>query len=370
MTWQQELAERRYAIVGFGEDHAGEMYLLDFVGGQIHRVGAGPAATTGPDFPRKLSETGLFASTKDHAAGTGADPVLGQRRRSGRTMRIKERFLAMPGDCQDRVRRHRVPQPAPGAPRGWRFPDGTVAVKTFSLEMEHGNPASRRRLETRILHFQQLAGTEEVGDQYWRGYTYIWNDEQTDAELLEAGGLDRDLHDQGPGRARRPAQADVALSQPGRMHAVPHDAGQVRAGRQHTADEQGPRLRRRVWPISSRRSNTWACSTSRCPSRRKSCRSWPTTTSEAGSQTAHRGYLHANCSHCHMKWGGGNAEFQLLATLDLDGMGSSACGPATAISASPTEAARAWRSRAVDDTASNGETWSGADAARRLVGGR
>ena len=28
-------------------------------------------------------------------------------------------------------------------------------------------------------------------------------------------------------------------------------------------------------------------------------------------------YLHANCSHCHRKWGGGNAEFQLLATLPL-----------------------------------------------------
>jgi hypothetical protein len=30
-----------------------------------------------------------------------------------------------------------------------------------------------------------------------------------------------------------------------------------------------------------------------------------------------RSYLHANCSHCHRKWGGGNAEFQLLATLPL-----------------------------------------------------
>ena len=34
-----------------------------------------------------------------------------------------------------------------------------------------------------------------------------------------------------------------------------------------------------------------------------------------------RSYLHANCSHCHRKWGGGNAEFQLLATLPLKELG-------------------------------------------------
>jgi hypothetical protein len=35
-----------------------------------------------------------------------------------------------------------------------------------------------------------------------------------------------------------------------------------------------------------------------------------------------RSYLHSNCAHCHMKWGGGNAEFQLLATLDLPETGT------------------------------------------------
>jgi hypothetical protein len=30
-----------------------------------------------------------------------------------------------------------------------------------------------------------------------------------------------------------------------------------------------------------------------------------------------RSYLHANCSHCHRVWGGGNADFLILANLPL-----------------------------------------------------
>src|SRR5206468_5059842 len=41
----------------------------------------------------------------------------------------------------------------------------------------------------------------------------------------------------------------------------------------------------------------------------------------AGLDARARAYLHANCSHCHRKWGGGNAEFQLLSTLPLAELG-------------------------------------------------
>ena len=35
-----------------------------------------------------------------------------------------------------------------------------------------------------------------------------------------------------------------------------------------------------------------------------------------------RAYLDANCSHCHRKWGGGNADFQLLATVPMQMTGT------------------------------------------------
>src|SRR4029077_17895784 len=137
------------------------------------------AQATG-DFPRTLSATGLFASVADHAPAPGVIPysVIAPQWSDNAT---KERYLAIPGDAQIEFETLTYPQPAPGAPPGWKFPNGTVVAETLSLEMQEGNPASRKRVETRILHHQRLTGTEEVGDQYWQGYTYLWNDDQTDA---------------------------------------------------------------------------------------------------------------------------------------------------------------------------------------------
>ena len=56
-----------------------------------------------------------------------------------------------------------------------------MTVKSFSLDMEAGNPASKKYIETRIVVKQ---------DDQWLGYTYRWNDEQTDAVLVGAKGMD------------------------------------------------------------------------------------------------------------------------------------------------------------------------------------
>src|SRR5205085_6706142 len=63
----------------------------------------------------------------------------------------------------------------------WKFPEGTVLAQSLVLEIERGNPKSRRWMETRLLLLEQ---------NEWAGYIYQWNDEQTDAVLLSAGGDD------------------------------------------------------------------------------------------------------------------------------------------------------------------------------------
>src|SRR5262249_3514952 len=65
MVQHQELARTTYRIVCWGEDAAGEVYFLDFMGGRIHQLVNAPKVEP-TKFPRKLSETGIFNSTKDH----------------------------------------------------------------------------------------------------------------------------------------------------------------------------------------------------------------------------------------------------------------------------------------------------------------
>ncbi len=317
VTWKQELAQTRLRLVSFGEDNAGEIYLLDFMGGGIHRLVAAPKVVEVNTFPRKLSETGLFDSVKDHKPAAGLIPysVNAQLWSDGA---VKERFLALPGTSQIVYDAIEYPQPSPGAPRGWKFPDGTVAVKTFFLETE---PGKRRRLETRLLHLQKLEGSEEVGDQFWSGYTYVWNDEQTDATLLDAGGLDRKftVADAGaPGGKREqtwhfPSRAECIL-----CHTVPakfalgintlqmnknHDYNGVTANQLRTLEHIG-------------------VFTQALPAKpEKLPRLSDYEDQKASIDQRARAYLHANCAHCHIKWGGGNAEFQLMATIGLKNMG-------------------------------------------------
>jgi uncharacterized repeat protein (TIGR03806 family) len=61
----------------------------------------------------------------------------------------------------------------------WTFPNGTVIVKHFEMELTEGDPNTSRRLETRLL-ISDSTGT-------WMGFTYKWNAQETDADLLTSG---------------------------------------------------------------------------------------------------------------------------------------------------------------------------------------
>jgi glucose/arabinose dehydrogenase len=169
-TWNQELVDTTLQITGFGIDSKGELLIADH-GGGYYRLEVAPKPVNPPKFPTRLSETGLFVSVRDNKPHPALIPYSVNSPLWSDAAH-KERFLALPGTS------HIDMTPL----RGWNFPDGTVLVKTFSLEREAGNPASRQRIETRLL-------TRHEGE--WAGYSYRWDEAQTDAVLVEASGTDR-----------------------------------------------------------------------------------------------------------------------------------------------------------------------------------
>lgn len=313
----RELARTTYRIVSFGEDANGELYFLDFTGGGIHQLVKNDKKDESATFPRKLSETGLFASTKDHKVAPGVIPYSVNGELWGDHAH-KERFIAIPGNGQIGFDEITYPQPSPGAPPGWRFPDGTVLVKTFYMDMKRGNPKSRKKLETRLLHFQAFPGTQEYGDQYWRGYTYVWNDEQTDAELLDEKGADRMLKiwvgdnivEQ---KYHFPSRAECTLCH---TQAAKFALGvnTMQMNRDHNYDGVVANQLRTLEAIGM-----FTKPLQTPPEDLPRLVNYDDETQSVAKRAV--AYLHANCSHCHIKWGGGNADFKLLATLPEKEMG-------------------------------------------------
>ena len=172
VTWHRELLDSAVRISSFGVARDGSFLALDHDRGEIHMLERRPPESAPrPKFPAKLSETGLFESVRDHRVAAGVIPysINAPFWSDGAH---KERFIALPGEAGVKFKDK-------GA---WEFDDGAVTVKSFTLDLEEGNPRSGKRIETRIVVKQ---------DNHWVGYTYAWNDAGTDARLVEAGGLDR-----------------------------------------------------------------------------------------------------------------------------------------------------------------------------------
>jgi uncharacterized repeat protein (TIGR03806 family) len=310
----RELFKSHLRLVGFGEDAEGELYLCDHMSGRISRLIPNPAVGSPDKFPKKLSETGLFSSVEKHVLAPGIIPydVIAPQWVDGAT---KERFLGLPGESQIEFETITYPQPAPGSYPGWRYPDGAVLAETIYLDTDKG----RRRIETRILHNENLTGTEEVGNQYWRGYTYIWSDDQTDAVLLEdPQGMDKAFSVKDPKAPDGKRQQGWHFPSRTECTTCHNMAAKYVLGLQtlqaNRAHDYGP------GGIANQLATFEHIGLFTKPLPKKPDelpRIADYHDAKQGLNLRARSYLHANCSHCHRKWGGGNAEFQLLATLEL-----------------------------------------------------
>ncbi|HHD84266.1 MAG TPA: hypothetical protein ENK93_05245, partial [Campylobacteraceae bacterium] len=152
-------------VVSFAEDNDGELYILDVWHGTIKKIVARSGAHSVLPFPQKLSETGCFPGLQPSPAliPYNVNVLLWSDNLT------KRRWLALQDGTKIEMDSDK---------RQWIFPIGTVLIKEFSFE--------GKKIETRFLVRHDDGG--------WGTYTYKWNDDNTDADLVDAtSGLNKDI---------------------------------------------------------------------------------------------------------------------------------------------------------------------------------
>lgn len=307
VTWQDELADTSLRIASFGVGRDGEIYLIDHPTGELFTLEHAPEQIATRLFPHKLSETGLFVSVADHQVAEGLIPysVNAPQWVDGGH---KVRFAGIPGDLKaDFVEDSK----SMGA---WSFPDGTVHMETISFDLDSptagtaGVSGPGKRIETRILVKQQ---------NHWLGYSYLWNDEQNDAELVGARGMDLKLSvadESNPGGRRqqtwRIPSRDECMACHSRAAGFVLGFSTAQMNREH--DYYGVRDNQlRAW-------NHIGMFSKAVEKQPDEYIVLPNPYGESEDINAKaRAWLHVNCSVCHVADGGGNAKLEVKFLQEL-----------------------------------------------------
>lgn len=351
VTWHQEIADTTLQITAFAADADGELLIVDHNAkdGGFYTLVPNDEKRTDESFPRKLSETGLFASVPKHIVHPGLLPysVNSPLWSDGS---FKSRFVYLPAETtkNGRTSPTTINLRANGS---WDLPDGTVTVKSFGFEDVEGVPETRRWIETRLM-------TRQQGE--WVGYSYAWNDDQTEATLVDKAGRDAEFSITAsdgtkqmqkwrfPSRSEcmvchsRAAKFVLGLStaQLNRMHdyggAEAHqlevlewleltklnwktEALNVLKNDLAAAGKSEDQIAAFVknWKVGPGQRSVVASSF--LADRTTSFDRLPDPYDSSEDLAARaRSYLHSNCAQCHVNAGGGNAQMQLTYSTSLD----------------------------------------------------
>ncbi len=159
-------------VAGFGVDPSNQDLLLaDRGDGIVRRLSTTTAIGT---FPATLTATGLFADLSDLSPAPGVTPY-GVNLPFWSDHAGKSRWFVVPNGTSSFGWAQENP---------WSLPSGAIWVKHFDMEMQRGVPASKKRIETRLL-VKNPAGAY--------GVSYRWNEAGTEAILAADAGEDFNL---------------------------------------------------------------------------------------------------------------------------------------------------------------------------------
>ena len=161
-SYQNELVRRTgRSIASFGEDDLGEVYLLSFDGGIYRIVPTAQAENRFAKWPRKISETGLFASIKSKKMNDQAVQYHVNAPFWSDTAQ-KSRYLMVPKGKKIQYRES----------GSWNVPVGTTIVKNF-------HKSKNRLLETRLI---------KRTENGWESATYVWEQRRNNEATLHPEG--------------------------------------------------------------------------------------------------------------------------------------------------------------------------------------
>lgn len=252
------VSQTGFRISSFAQGDDGEVWVADHSTGRVHAIVPESAELPADGGGAKLSETGCVDTSAPTKAPEGliAYDVRSPLWSDGAK---KDRWLYVPEGRTIGI-----------APDGdFDVPPGSVAVKTFGIE--------GKLVETRLF--------VRYEDGTYAGYSYEWNDEQTDATLL-ASGKTKTL----------PSGATWTFPSREECFACHTSVAGFTLGleaRQVDVDRFAAYLAR---PMKNDEVPKLAAAD----------------TPGASDEQRARGYLHANCSICHREGGGAGA-----ATIDL-----------------------------------------------------
>ncbi|HEY6877197.1 MAG TPA: PQQ-dependent sugar dehydrogenase [Polyangiales bacterium] len=254
--------------VSFAEDNDGELYAVA-INGQIYKlVSAG--AQQPSTFPDRLSETGCFDARNPTQPAPSLIPY-GVNSPLWSDGAEKERHLSLPDGTTIGI----------GADGDFDLPIGSVVAKSFKVDGKF--------VETRLLVRHDDGG--------WAGYSYEWNDQQTDATLLTS--------------SKTKAVGAQTWYFPSRSDCVNcHTDAAGRTLGLELAQLDGDL----VYPETRRISNQLATLehigvfAAALPT---GIPALPAPTGNAPVDQRARSYLHANCSFCHRPNGPGRSDMDL-----------------------------------------------------------
>jgi uncharacterized repeat protein (TIGR03806 family) len=167
-TLVERIAGDSSIIVQFGLDPSnGDVLMVGYDAGKILRL---LVNTNVVAFPPTLADTGLFADLADLTPNPGVVPYE-LNLPFWSDYALKRRWFALT-NLTDAIGYARE--------EPWASPPGMAWVKHFDLELDRGNPATRQRVETRVI-------VRTTNGMY--GVSYRWNEAGTEAELVPDGGV-------------------------------------------------------------------------------------------------------------------------------------------------------------------------------------